>query len=237
MKIQQKQMYPDTTGTTAGGTTTTPSTSTSSNIPVKDVDFLNTVEAVATFWATKPFITLVWVTQSEFATTAQTYRTVLTQRQTTGSGRSSITNHLKQINKHINDAVTEVKVYIEKKFKKANAIPEFSRYGIVKEGKNYRLPKDANGRLQALPLMLAAITKDGFDNEEYGKSFWATIATEFKSALDAANAIDSTVSGKVATKNELKKQLTKVLKALLLLIEANYPDTYKGVKREWGWKK
>lgn len=237
MTIKQKQFYPDATGTAGSTTTTSPITSSTSNIPAKDVDFLHTVENVATTWATQPHITLVWVTQSQFTTIAQTYRTVLTQRQTTGSGRSSITNHLKQMNKQIDDAVTEVKVYIEKKFKKANAIAEFSRYGIVKEGKNYRLPKDAKSRLQALPLMQAAITKDGFDNEEYGKSFWANITTNFKTTLDAANAIDSTVSGKVATKNELKKQLTKVLKALLLIIEANYPDTHKGVKREWGWKK
>ena len=114
---------------------------------------------------------------------------------------------------------------------------EFSHYGIVKEGKNYRLPFDRNSRLEALALMQAAITKDGFDNEEYGKAFWATIAADYKTALETANAIDSTVSGKVATKNDLKKQLTKVLKALLLSIEANYPDTHKGVKREWGWKK
>lgn len=237
MVIIAKQLQPDATTGTGGASTTTASSSNNTNIPRKDVDFLTTAEAVAATWATKPIITLIWITQAEFATTAQTYRTVLSQRQNTGSGRSSITNNLKNINKQINDAVTEVKVYIEKKFKKANAIAEFSRYGIIKESKTYRLPKDANARLEALTLMQAAITKDGFDNEEYGKTFWATITTNFKAALDAANAIDSTVSGKVATKNELKKQLTKVLKALLKLIEANYPDTYKGVKREWGWKK
>jgi len=95
MTIMQKQMHPDATIAT-GSTTTSTTASNTSNIPAKDVDFLHTVETVATTWATQPTITLLWITQSEFATTAQTYRTVLSQRQSTGGGRSSVTNQLKK---------------------------------------------------------------------------------------------------------------------------------------------
>lgn len=51
--------------------------------------------------------------------------------------------------------------------------------------------------------MLAAITVDGFDNEEYGKTFWTTI--------DAANAIDGTVNTSVTIKIDLKGRLRKYL--------------------------
>jgi hypothetical protein len=38
----------------------------------------------------------------------------------------------------------------------------------VKVGSNYRLPKDNDKRLLALPLMAAAIAADGFGAEEFG---------------------------------------------------------------------
>jgi hypothetical protein len=71
-------------------------------------------------------------------------------------------------------------------------------------------------------------------NEEYGKTFLPTTAAKYKTTLDTANATKGTVSTNVATKNELRKQLNKVSVALLLLLKANYPDTYAGVYRDWG---
>jgi len=230
-----KLFSPDATPPT-GGTPSTTGTS-ASNIPKKDIDFLATMEAVAAKWALNPSLTLLWVTQASFATTVQAYRTALTTRNSTGSNRPALTKALRTLDKKIDAAVTEVKVYIQKKFKKANAIPQFSRYGIIKQASAYQLPRDQNERLAALALMQAAITADGFDNEEYGKTFWAAITAEYKTTLDAANATDGTVSTNVATKNELRKQLNKVSVALLLLLKANYPDTYTGVYRDWGWKK
>jgi len=232
-----KQLSPDAAPSTGSGATNTSSTSSSGNIPTKDADFLHTMEAVAAKWGTNSWLTLQWVTQSQFVSMTVDYRNAFTQKNSSTSSRTTITSTLKTLDKQIDDAVTEVKVYIEKKFKKANAIAQFSRYGIVKEGKNYRLSKDRDNRLEALPLMQAAITKDGFDAEEYGKTFWESITANYKTALDAANKTDSTASVKVASKNVLKKQLTKVSVALLSVIKGNFPDTYTSVNREWGWKK
>ena len=85
--------------------------------------------------------------------------------------------------------------------------------------------------------MVAAIDADGFGNEEYGNTFWRDMQTNYSAALDAAGATAGNVSTKVAGKNRLKKDIKNVLNSLLLVLKGNYPDTYPGVYREWGWQK
>jgi hypothetical protein len=85
--------------------------------------------------------------------------------------------------------------------------------------------------------MITGIATDGFDNEEYGKTFWTDMQTNYAAALLAAGNTSGEVSGKVATKNEQKKAIKKVLSSLLLVIRGSYPDTFDKVYREWGWRK
>jgi len=87
--------------------------------------------------------------------------------------------------------------------------------------------------------MIDSIAAEGFGNEKFGTTFWTDIQTAYTTALSQASSTTGTVSGKVATKNERKDAITTVLVSLLKVLEGNYPneDEYKGVIRQWGWKK
>lgn len=231
----KKHLHPDAETPTGGNGAGKPNAT--AIIPAADIDFKDVGKSVANSWLANPHITLIWKKPADFLKEVLDYETALTSRKATGSLRPGQSQTLDQFDKKVDDAVTEVKVYIQKKFKKDFAQAQFSRYGIVKDGSNYRLSRDRNNRLEAFKLMIPAIAADGFDAEEYGKTFWTDMQTNYAAALDAANNTSGQVSGKVATKNQQKIAIKNVLSSLLLVIKGNYPDTFKSVYRNWGWRK
>ena len=235
MVIIKKHFSPDAAVATGG--TLPPKVKRIKVMPDGDSDFLSTADKVNTTWKANPQITLVYMTQSEFEATLSDYNTGLTTRQSKGSDRPSQTFTLKQVNATIDTAVTDVKTYIEKKYKKTNAQPQFTRFGITKQGGSFRMVLDKDERVKALPLMIKAIADDGFAAEEFGTAFWQDIQKKFTEAVDATQATDKTVTGSVSLKKQSRKQLEKVMKSLLKVLEGNYPDTFKAVIRLWGFLK
>jgi len=221
-----------------GGALPTPKTpKKTSLIPTKDADFLTIAKAVNTKWAGTPALTLLWLTQPNYATIVGSYDINLSARLAVGGNRQAQTQTLQQINKTINDAVKEVKVYIQKKFKKDNAEAQYSRYGIAYESKTYALPKDNDKRRMALSQMQAAIAADDFGSEEFGTAFWTNTITSFNAALGASKNTSKGISNKVAAKDTDRGKIEKALNAIIHLLNANYPDTIDKVLREWGFLK
>jgi hypothetical protein len=234
--LTKKQLHPDAEPTPAAGQPAAKTKSTSA-IPAADVDFMDVSKAVAATWMATPAITLVWINSTAFDKQVQDYATSLSSRKATGSLRPGQSFTLKQLDKQVDDATREVKVYIERKFKTAGAVAQFARYGIIKDGTNYRISRDRNNRKEALKLMVDAIAADGFAAEEYGTAFWTGMQTNYSNALVASGTTAGDVSGKVATKNQQKIAIKKVMTGLQLVLRANYPDTFKQVYRDWGWQK
>lgn len=226
----------ETNVTTINGTAK-PKNKSKSNIPSTDSDFLALAKIVADKWKTTPDFKLTWIDEPTFKTLVDGYATNLGNRLSAGSGRSIQTQTLAQTNKQIDEAVESVKAYLIKKFKKENAAARYTNYGIIKENGNYRLPKDNDKRLTALPLMASAITADGFDKEEFGTSFWKNITNTFTAALKNTTDTARNISNKAAIKTTDKEKIHKIIIAIKHLIYANYPDTSDKTLREWGFIK
>ena len=77
----------------------------------------------------------------------------------------------------------------------------------------------------------------GYNGRKFGKAYWTPIEVEYKKLVAQRRKTEGTASGEVGKKNVQEKPLRKVLKALVNLIKANYPDTYKSVLREFGFQK
>lgn len=231
------QRYFSPSSDTSGGTKAVKKAKTIKAIPDGDTDFLTTAKAVNAAWKLNTKIILIWIEQPEYEVVVGDYEKSLTGRQKTGSKRKGQTFSLKQVNVTIDEGVTEMKTYIEKKYKKKNAQPHFVRFGITKQGTTYKMVVDQDERAKALELMIDAVADDGFGSEEYGTAFWKDIQTKFNDAVAAAKGTDKSVSGSVSIKKESRKQAEKVMKSLRLVIEGNFPDTYKSVLRQWGFLK
>ena len=230
-----KHLHPDAAPGT-GGTDNGQPVSTR-NIPAADIDFMDLAKNVATNWLANPAITILWKTAADFQKLVNDYETELTGRKSTGSMLPGQALTLKQLDKQIDDAVKDVKVYIQRKFKKENAQAQYARYGITRENKTFIINRDRNNRRDALKLMITAIADDGFGAEEFGTAFWTGMQTNYSAAINAAGTTAGDVSIKVAGKNRQKKNIKMVLNSLLLILRGNYPDTYPGVYRDWGWQK
>jgi len=208
-------------------------------IPQADIDFKDVSQSVAAAWLANPDITLRWKKAADFEKETIDYADSLQIRVETGNLRPGQTLTLNQLDDRIEEGVSDVKTYIEKKYKKANAPAQFARFGITHSKAGYFLGRDRNNRNEALKLMVKSIAAEGFGNEEFGTAFWTDIQKAYETALVAASNTAGDVSKKVATKNQQKKNITVVLNSLLKVLQGNYPDQdeYKGVIRQWGWKK
>lgn len=218
-------------------TPTSPKVKKTATIPKADLDFGQVAKDVSIKWTATPFINLNWITVAEFATAVNDYNTVLDSRNLVGTARPPITKALKILNEKIDDSLSYVKGYITDKYKKEVAPSYFPAFGIVHKGDAYVFPKDQNGRLAALDLMIIAIDANGFGTREFGTAFWTATRTAYKNLLDDAKGTDSTVTEKVGDKKLLKAKITKILNALIGAIKSNYPDTYTTELRVWGFHK
>ncbi len=191
---------------------------------------------VSASWALNPLITLIWITQAQFAAIVAVYLKMLAAQQGTASDRPTQTQSLNVLDKSINAGVTQVKINIAAKFKKANAEAQFARYGIVKKGSSYIMSRDRDDRVAALKLMVAAIAADGFGADpDYGTDFWTTMQTNYILGIAAASNTDETVSGGSGNIKSQVAQINKIMTALRNVIKGNYPDNTAAVYRNWGW--
>ena len=205
-------------------------------VPATDVDFATVVKDVSTKWTATPQIKLIWTTPAEFTTKANDFNVELNKRKDIGSTRPQITARLKQLDATIDASLAYVKGYLLELFKDA-ATSYYPSFGIEHKTNKYVISRDRNKRSEALRLMIEGIHANGLDAKEFGNVFWTEIKTEYDELLGKATTTDGTVSTKVSSKNELKKELKKALNSLILVIKANYPDTYKAELRSWGLQK
>jgi hypothetical protein len=206
------------------------------NVPIADINFGAVTTDVAIKWKASPKITLIWTDAAKFSTKSIAYNQELSNRNNVGSSRPQITQRLKQLDASIDGSLTYVKSYLLELYKVA-ATSYYPSFGIEYKPTKYFFPKDRNKRSESLRLMVAAIDANGLGAKEFGTAFWTGIKTEYDTLLGKATATDGTVSTKVSSKNELKKELKKTLNSLIMLIQGNYPDTYKAELRSWGFQK
>ena len=207
------------------------------NVPAADIDFGKVALDVAAKWTISPNIVLAWTTALEFSTQATSYNTELAKRMAMGGNRPQITQGLKQLDTAIDDTLSYVKGYIVDKFKKEAATSVYPAFGIIHDKDKYVFPRDRNKRSAALELMIEGIAFNGFGNNEYGTTFWTDLKTKYDNLLNQAGSLDGTISAKVSSKNTLKSSLKKTINNLILVIKANYPESYKAELRVWGFQK
>lgn len=226
--------------TQAGENTSTPKikkVNATRSLPVAQHDLMTLAENVSKKWEETPALTLLWTNPADFKKLVQEFRVFLENRVEAGSGRSSQTQTLKDLDTQINKAVEEIKLAILVKFGKEKGKAYYNEFGISKQGAGYKIPSDRNMRLSALPLFVKAVKNHDFKIVGFDDTFFDTILSTYTEAFEASQKTDSTVAVSVGNKNDLRKQIEAVLTALHGLIKINYPNTYEGELRGWGFQK
>ena len=205
-------------------------------IPAQDLEVGKVSDTASKKWEADPEITLKWKKVADFKTDVANYNAQLKSRTEAGETRPEITARLKELDKAIDKGLKFVKGYLQEDFDKQSSA-QFAKYGIEKKGDKYSLPRDRNKRVPALDTLLKGIQAGGYNNKKYGKAYFTPLITEYKTLYASAGDSDSNVSSLVSDKNVLRKEIVKVLTALINVLKGNYPDTYKSVLRTWGFHK
>ncbi len=209
------------------------------NIPNSNIDLAYTAVEVATYWKSKPFFKLLYVTQSEFETRANDFQLNVQKRKSAGGKVSPFRDTLEQMDDEMDDAWPFVRTYLFNKYKSPRDVSFYPSFGLVHDASGYHYPTNRQGRLSSLKLTVEAIADNGFDDFEFGKTFWTNLLTNYDVALKASGKSRGGVSDAVKLVNSERIFIRKVLKSILQLIEANYPDNneYIQVRRVWGFQK
>lgn len=207
-------------------------------IPQADLNLKDVSKEMCTKWADHPQLILIWTNQPEFVSIISHFETSLSIKKSMSGSRSPITKQMEDLDKEIDDSIEFIKDYLAEKYKgKKNAIPYYVHFGIIKTSNKYTLSTDHSGRKESLSQMVTAITTYGFENKDHGLAYWTDIKSRFDTLYDSAYSTDEAVADHTGKKNTYKKTIKKTLNAIIHLIKANYPDTYKAELRNWGFQK
>jgi hypothetical protein len=206
------------------------------NIPAADIDLLTTTKSVVEKWRHTPEITLIWTNADNLVRKTSDYEQILTSRISEGSRRPVVTNQLKNLDKQIDVGIGFIKDYLKELYNKDDQ-SHYSQYGLNKTGNKYIIPADRDNRTSALNLILEALDRDKLKERTYGTAYWENIRDQYLPLKQEAAGMDESVAGKVSEKNVLKEEIKKHLVAIINVLKANYPDTYKSEMRAWGFQK
>ena len=207
------------------------------NIPAKDAELLNVCSQSDEQWKLNTNFTLVWITEAEFATDVQNFKNLYTQRQSTGVNLPQISHDIDELDRKTDDAVSFVKTYILEKFGPKDGPSHYAAFGFEHKHNHFQFPTQRQKRLESLNLMTAAIASNGFGTKTYGTTFWTDLRDKYNSLINSASDTSGDVSEDVSELVQLRTKLRRVLHSLLLLLEANYPDTFDQMRRKWGFQK
>ncbi len=220
-------------------TTPTPEKKThkKSRMPRTDIDLGSVAKQVAATWAENDWLKLKWTTQAEFQTIVDQYTVELSGRMQAGATRPALTAALKDLSTELDIGMRFVKAYLFDKYG-AKAKDHYYAFGLVRLGKGAMLlPRDQNQKAEALAITLQAITSEGFDDKQYGKTYWLENTNAYNALLLQAKNIDGNVASIVGHKNEYRNDVARTLNSIILALQAHYPDNYIAEIRSWGFQK
>jgi hypothetical protein len=208
----------------------------SSRMPTKEEDLKNVAKKVAAAWKASN-LSLAWKKVGEFEKEITAFELSLDSKAGVMSGRKPVANELKKLDKEIDTNIEFVKNYLRFIKGKEDAKAYFEQFGIKKMGNSYKIPIDRDARQQSLKVLIDAFTVNNITMDKFGKEYWQNVYTLYQNYYSQTNTADSNIAGATRNKTELKDEIKKTLSAIGKLLEANYPDNYEKVLREWGFQK
>ncbi len=76
-----------------------------------------------------------------------------------------------------------------------------------------------------------------FAERPYGTAFWQPRYDEYTALLGQSENLAGQVTRSVSQKDAGKKELRRVLQAVVYALKANYPNTFEAELRTWGFRK
>ena len=208
-------------------------------LPTSQLALATLGTAAAKAWLTSELPALLFVSKAAFTAQAAAYAASLDTADGAGDGLSPQSKRMKTLDKLITKNLGFVKGYLAEDHDVDGGEAYYAEFGIVREGKNFRLPAARTARAGALGKLVAALTAHKYDKKKFGAAFWQPIVTEYAQLAKNSSEMRGAASAAVGQKNALEGPLRVALGSLVLSIKANYPDedAQRGVLRAFGFQK
>lgn len=212
------------------------------NVPQGDQQLADVFLLAVTEWILRTSLTLEWKTSAEALDLAQRLLASLRTRSEAGDVISPQAARLAELDNMIDGSKETGKLkYVLKGLAlqyddENDGKPYYGTFGIQKVGTNYTLPHDRGERAEALLKLVKAISdpKHNLTSLKYGPAYWKGISDEYSELQPKQDQALGNRATEVSDKNLLREEAEDILVALLYLLRANYPKTYKAERRKFG---
>jgi hypothetical protein len=229
------------TASGASASTAAPATKPSkvAGLPKSQLPLATLGTAAAKAWLASELPALLFVSKADFEAQAAAYAASLSTADAAGDGTSPQASRMKTLDKLITKNLNYVKGYLAEDHDEDGGEAYYAEFGIIREGKNFRLPTARTARALAMGKLVAALHKHGYDKKKFGAAVWQPIATEYAELAKGSGELRGAASEAVGQKNALEAPLRVALGSLVFSIKANYPDedAQRGVLRAFGFQK
>jgi hypothetical protein len=209
-----------------------------SNTPNDDINLAALSVRVANKWASYPTVTLSHLAQADFLTKATQFDALIQQRILEQQARPTTTRTTRELTAEIKVGLKIVRSYLFEKYKdNAKAKQFYPDFGLEKKGNVWVFPTDQQRVLTALKTIKTGLITHGLGTKSCGTTYWTNLETNYNATVQAAIANDGASSNTVSQKELLKKEIKAAMTSLRFAIRANYPDTFNGVLRDFGFQK
>jgi hypothetical protein len=209
------------------------------NLPLGQLELARLGLASSKEWDASPLGDLLFKTKAQYQAQTKAYMASLDLADEAGDSISPNAEAFRKMDKVIDKNLRYVKAYLAEDHNDDKGKSFYDEFGIVKVGKNWILPIGQGARAKALKKLLAALVAHGYDDRKFGTAFWQPIYDKYAPLVGTSGEDRGDASEAVGVKNAQEEPLREVLRALIHLIRANYPDeaTCKGVLRAFGFQK
>lgn len=206
------------------------------NVPNRPLELLAVGKRALENWNEDEF-RIRWIKKDGFANLLAEFEEYLTSGLTAGATRRQVTRELRNANKTIDKAISDLKRLMVNKYG-SDYKAHLQHVGIRLMGGKYSFPKNQQERKVALEMVCRYVENNpGLTSAELTLAYWQELLAEYNRCLNLAVDTDNTVTDSSMMKGQYKETIVRTLNALILIIKANYPDTYIQEIRKWGFHK
>jgi hypothetical protein len=181
---------------------------------------------------------LRWFLNARLLTTATAQGTALSGKSTLKAQRPAQTQAMKKAVIGMRKPLSELRGVIKKKFKE-DYEAYYPQFGLVLSAGDWKLPIDHDVLVENLKTkLLPKLIEHGFDQDaDTGTAVWQPLLDQLAGANTAAAGTDAARSTAKITTDPQDELIEKALRALVHLVQAQFPDNWEDVLRGWGWRK
>lgn len=183
------------------------------------------------------YLELDWVSKTRFTQMVTDFSNDVNTSKHVRSVREPITLEIRTLMKEMDTNLAYLKNAMSLKFGSTGRKAHYHEFGLELYSKSWKLTPDYNKRVRSLEYLLQGLVDHNIGNFDYGTAYWQDMYNRFKTAYDLSQNSDAIRSVTVVSKNLLGEEIREVLNALIHLVKAAYPKTYKARLREWGFRK